>query len=267
MLLAGTFHTENAPVVQVVFCKFPSAVDKTAFACLTTINRCARLSGPKAKNFFNNSPSNSSMNPHIHVGGGWLVLLLALTAPGGAAPESAVPDGAVPPPAPTSVVAPAPTTAVETPAPTARPKVSPEIASQITSAIPVWIPPPPKPVDKPRQPPPPSDPEVVEMAPMIVQGNRLPRTEKMDWLTPHPKDVELVKTYITPFDRYFLNRFTLPLFGISKEERARMMYEEDKRLSDMKWINEQIDEIKLLDPAEAKTLLSVRNSTFDRKEP
>jgi len=76
----------------------------------------------------------------------------------------------------------------------------------------------------------------------------LPRTDKIDWLTPEAKDVELVKTYITPFDRYFLNRFTLPIFGISKEARARMMYEEDKRLRDMEWMNEQIDQIKRLDP-------------------
>jgi hypothetical protein len=45
------------------------------------------------------------------------------------------------------------------------------------------------------------------------------------------------------------------------------MYEEDKRLQNLKWINEQIDELKLLDPEEAKALQRARNSIFTRKPP
>jgi len=105
------------------------------------------------------------------------------------------------------------------------------------------------------------------MEPVVVQGARLPRTAEKDWLTPQARDMELVKTYITPFDRYFLNRFTLPIVGISPAARARMMYDEDKRLEDLGWINEQIDEVKRLDPAEGKFLLSFRNSFFSRPDP
>jgi hypothetical protein len=105
------------------------------------------------------------------------------------------------------------------------------------------------------------------MAPMIVWGDRLPKIARLDWLTPAARDTELVKTYITPFDRCFLNRFTLPIIGDSKEARARIMYEEDKRLENLDWINEQIDELKRLDPEEARVLLSFRNTTFGRTDP
>jgi hypothetical protein len=222
---------------------------------------------PESRNFFSNFRSNSLMNSHIHAGGGWLVLLLALTAPAGAAPEAAGPNAPTSPPAPANVAAPAPITAAGSPVATSTPRLSPEIASQITSALPVWSPPPAEPAAKPSTPPPPSDPEVVEMAKVVVWDHRLPRTDEMGWLTPHAKDVQLVKTYITPFDRYFLSRFTLPLFGSSAEARAREMYEEDKRLENLKWINEQIDEAKLLDSQEAKALLNSRNTTFERSDP
>jgi hypothetical protein len=204
------------------------------------------------------------MSLREHSGGGWLVLILALAAPAGAAPEPALPDGSSPPPVPANAPAPATVNAATSPAPKARPRLSPQIMSQISSAVPVWSPLPEKPAEKP---PPPPDPEVVKMAPVVVWGDRLPRTDEIDLLTPKARDVELVKRYITPFDRYFLNRLTLPIVGISKEARARMMYEEDKRLQDMKWINDQIDQVKVLDPEEARSLQKVRNTTFTRSEP
>jgi hypothetical protein len=80
-------------------------------------------------------------------------------------------------------------------------------------------------------------------------------------------DAELMKEYLTPFDREFLNRFTLPLYGISPEARASMMYEEDKRLRELQWLNDQIDAIKKLDPEAAKDLKKVRDDTFTRDEP
>ena len=104
------------------------------------------------------------------------------------------------------------------------------------------------------------------MEPFVVTDFMLPRIEPMEWLTPKAQDMDLVNRYITPFDRYFLNRLTVPLYGISKEARARMMYEEDKRLQDMKWINDEIDQIKLLDPEAAKELLKIRNNVFVRPE-
>ena len=102
------------------------------------------------------------------------------------------------------------------------------------------------------------------MAPVVVWDYRLPRIEEKEWLAPEALDAALVKEYIPPFDRYFLNRFTLPLFGMSQEARARMMYGEDKRLRDLRWMNDEIDQMKQLDPEAAKELKSIRNSTFTR---
>jgi hypothetical protein len=188
---------------------------------------------------------------------------LVLGASARAAPEAADPKASPAPPAsPPPVAASTTKPAAEQPAPKPRPRLSERITSQIVASIPPWHPPPPEPAEK--APPPPPDPDVVQMAPVVVRDSRLPRIEQKDWLTPKALDAELVKEYITPFDRYFLNRFTVPIVGISPTARARMMYEEDKRLRDLRWMNDEIDQMKQLDPEAAKELKSIRNSTFTR---
>ncbi|MFA5058343.1 MAG: hypothetical protein WC485_09540, partial [Opitutaceae bacterium] len=151
-----------------------------------------------------------------------------------------------------------------TPAPKPRPRLSPEITGLISSSVPVWKAPPPEPAEK--APPPPADPDTVKMAPVIVNSNKLPRVDEKEWLTPKAQDDVLMKEYLSDFDRV-LNHYTLPFIGISKEARARMMYTEDKRLQDLKWINDQIDQSMLTDPAAAKELKEVRDSTFTREDP
>jgi hypothetical protein len=132
-------------------------------------------------------------------------------------------------------------------------KLSSILASRIASTLPVWSPTLAKPAEK----PPPADPEVVAMAPMVVWGNRLPRIDEMEWLSPAALDAALVKKYMSS------SACLLNPFGLSAGP-ARIMYEEDKRLQNLKWINEQIDELKLLDPEEAKALQRARNSIFTR---
>jgi len=150
-------------------------------------------------------------------------------------------------------------------APQSRPRLSPQLAGQISSSLPIWRKPPPgKPATVP---PPPPAPDVVRMAPVIVNGTRLPRAGEKEWLTPEGRDYALVKRYLSALDSNVLNRFTLPLIGVSKEARARMMYEEDKRLEDLRWINDQIDELQRADPQAAKELQQIRNVTFSRTEP
>ena len=191
------------------------------------------------------------------------LLVLVLGASARAAPEAADPKASPAPPAsPPPVAANTKEPAAEPPAPKPRPRLSERITSQIVASIPPWHPPPPEPAEK--APPPPLDPDVVQMAPVVVRDSRLPRIEQKDWLTPKALDADLVKEYIPPFDRYFLNRFTVPIVGISPVARARMMYEEDKRLRDLRWMNDEIDQMKQLDPEAAKELNSIRNSTFTR---
>jgi hypothetical protein len=190
------------------------------------------------------------------------LLVLALGASIRAEPASDPSPDPAPPFAPL-IRAPVPqVTPAEKPVPKPRPKLSPQIVSQISASVPAWHPSPPEPAEKPAPPPP--DPDVVRMAPVVVKDYRLPRTEEKEWLTPKALDSALVKQYIPPFDRDFLNRYTLPIIGISPEARARTMYEEDKRLRDLKWINDTIDQVKGLDPGAAKELKEIRNSTFTR---
>ncbi len=151
------------------------------------------------------------------------------------------------------------------PAPKPRPRLSPEIAAQLVAGVPPWAPPPPE--QKPPAAPPPADAEVVPMKPVIVRGDRLPpRIDDKEWLTPKARTEVLTKQYLSDFDRTFLNRFTLPIIGISKEARAQMMYEEEKRLQDLKWMDDQIESAKKVDAAAAKDLTTIRDETFTRQE-
>jgi hypothetical protein len=185
-----------------------------------------------------------------------------------AAPDAAPSTNEPVAPAATKVTNETAATVVPTPAkpaaPKPRPRLSPQLTSELSTQLPVWSPPP---AEKAEKAPPPPDPDVVQMAPVIVRDNRLPRIDEKEWLTPKALDAMLVKEYLSDFDREFLNRFTLPLFGISKEARARMMYEEDKRLRDLQWMNDQIDQMKKLDAEAAKELTKVRNDTFTRDQP
>lgn len=149
------------------------------------------------------------------------------------------------------------------PVPKPRPRLSPLVMAQLSAQLPPWSPPPPERKDTPA--PPPADPDVVRMKPMIVNGNRLPQsTDAKEWLTPKARADLLTKEYLSDFDRTVLNRYTLPIVGISKEARAQMMYEEDKRLQDLRWINDQIEQASKVDPAEAKDLEAFRDDTFTR---
>lgn len=211
----------------------------------------------------------------------WFALIMALGAPAGAAPEAkdttGQPAGSGATTSTNEPVAPAAsnvtneTAATVVPnsakpaAPKPRPRLSPQLTTELSIQLPAWSLLPAEKVDQ--APPPPPDPDVVQMAPVIVKENRLPRVDEKEWLTPKALDAALVKEYLSDFDREILNRYTLPLYGVSKEARARMMYEEDKRLRDLQWINDQIDQLKKLDPQAAKELTKVRNDTFTRDQP
>ncbi len=225
------------------------------------------------------------MTVYAHSLASGLALLLAATAAAApdakdpAPPETAAPAAAERPAwaaAPTTTTAPAPAAAATDaatttdaaaarPAPRPRPRLSTAITSQIAGTVPAWKRPPPG--AKPKAPPPPDSPDVVRMAPVIVDAYRIPGAAEKEWMTPRGRDVLLMNQYLSSFDRNVLNRFTLPLIGVSNEARARMMYDEDKRLQDLRWINDRINELKAVDPAAAKELEQVRDATFVREEP
>lgn len=57
--------------------------------------------------------------------------------------------------------------------------------------------------------------------PRIVVRPSLNNVKIEELLTPAARDAALVKKHLSSFDRNFLNRFTLPWFGRSRESRAR----------------------------------------------
>ena len=210
-----------------------------------------------------------------------LALALALGVTAGAASDGADPAGdspapnvtpptkvppplaaATPPAEPATPVAPNPAKPV---APKPRPRLSPQLAAQVSTQLPVWSPTPAKKDDQsPPQPAASSDSDVVQMPRVVVQGDKLPRIDPKEWLTPKAWDGVLSKQYLSEFDRSVLSRYTLPLVGMTPEARARMLYEEDKRLRDLKWMNDQIDQLSRQDPAAAKALGEIRDQIFTR---
>lgn len=128
-------------------------------------------------------------------------------------------------------------------APPAAPKkraraMSPEVAAALAAASPKYTPAPPKPEPKPES-------ELQDMREIDKPMNTIVRLPKVVVQEPRPAvfsersihtekgltDIAM-RRYISDADRA-LNRFTLPLFGSSKESRALAMYAEDERLRNM----------------------------------
>jgi hypothetical protein len=89
-------------------------------------------------------------------------------------------------------------------------------------------------------------PNAIPMSPYIVKvkplEKRLPRPgavrrehdRPMDpFLSPDAFKDEVVKKYLSSFDRNFLNRWTLPLFGASNYQRAKALYDADVRAAEL----------------------------------
>lgn len=125
------------------------------------------------------------------------------------------------------------------PATPKRPRaMSAGVAAALAAASPKYTPPPPKAEPKPEE-------ELVDMREVDKPKNRIIRLPEYIVREPKPPvftersihtekgltDVA-VRRYISDVDRA-LNRFTLPLFGSSKEARALAMYAEDERLRNM----------------------------------
>jgi hypothetical protein len=121
--------------------------------------------------------------------------------------------------------------------------ISGEAAAALAAATPKYTPPPPKPppkpeeelvdareVDKPKN-------TIVRLPKYIVQEKKPPVFRERDINTAKGLTDIAMRRYISDFDRA-LNRWTLPIFGTSKEKRALAMYAEDERLRNMSDLND-----------------------------
>jgi hypothetical protein len=157
--------------------------------------------------------------------------------------------------------------------PTAGPKrsraISPDVAAALAAATPKYTPPPPKPepkpeeeqvdlrdVDKPKN-------QIIRLPKVIVQEPRPPVfTERAIHTEKGLTDIAM-RRYISDVDRA-LNRFTLPLFGTSKEARAMAMYEEDERLRNMSELESAASAVSKGDAAAGEYIRRESQKTFMR---
>ncbi|SDR72014.1 hypothetical protein [Opitutus sp. GAS368] len=164
--------------------------------------------------------------------------------------------------------------AAPAPATPPSPALSAEIAQQLTATLPGYVPPAPA---KPVEPIVPTatnireqsiarapdnqkagtpDPEVLELPKITVKQQPKPRVRLGEGTILGPKafNDELAKKNLSAFDRNFLNKFTLPLFGTSAADRAREDYniaQKQQFLSDVSTIAKAAEQT---DPAAAKAL-------------
>jgi len=131
--------------------------------------------------------------------------------------------------------------------------ISPDIAAQLSAATPKYTPPPPKPavteeeepdlrdVDKPKN-------GIIRLPKYVVHEKPPPMlTERAVYTKSGLADLAK-KRYLTEGYRAF-NRFTLPLFGVSAETQAMMLYEEDERLQNISALTEDARMVSASDKA------------------
>ena len=100
------------------------------------------------------------------------------------------------------------------------------------------------------------DPEVLELPKITVRQQPKPRVRLGEGTILGPKafNEDLAKKNLSGFDRNFLNKFTLPLFGTSAADRAR----EDYNLAQKQQFQDDVSTIakaaEQTDPAAAKAL-------------
>jgi hypothetical protein len=167
-----------------------------------------------------------------------------------------------------SAAAPRPDAAA--PAPRRSRAISGDVAAALAAAAPKYTPPPPKPEPKPES-------ELVDMREIDKPKNSIVRLPK--YVVTEPKPVILseravhtekgltdiaMRRYISDMDRA-LNRWTLPLFGTSKESRALAMYAEDERLKNMSDLRDAADNAAKSDPSAGSYIRRSSQETYLRK--
>ena len=148
--------------------------------------------------------------------------------------------------------------------------ISGEAAAALAAAAPKYTPPPPPP-----PPPPPEEEQVdlrdvdkpkntiVRLPKYIVQEKKPPVFRERDIYTEKGLAEIAMRRYSTEADRA-LNRWTLPIIGMSKEARALAMYAEDERLRNMSDLREAGLNAARTDPSAGDFILRESRKTYLR---
>lgn len=162
--------------------------------------------------------------------------LLVLAAGTCATAQTPEPEGETPAPLAAEGRAPAPAAATPAPSGTRSERaVSPALAAALAERMPRYNPPPPPrertqeeiDAEQPRN-------RIIRLPQMIVEGQRPPVFRERDLHTEKGMAELAVNRYLSELDRGVLNRYTLPLFGQSNEQRALAAYAEEERLRNMR---------------------------------
>jgi hypothetical protein len=101
---------------------------------------------------------------------------------------------------------------------------------------------------------------------MIVEGERPPVFTEREIHTKKGLAELAMSRYLSEVDRGVLNRFRLPVIGMSNEERALEQFREDERLRNMALTQEQIEVLRRTNPEEAARLQETAHDTFIRRD-
>lgn len=147
--------------------------------------------------------------------------------------------------------------------------ISPEVSAALSAVSPKYTPPPPKPepkpeseqvdmrdVDKPKN-------TIVRLPKYIVTEQKPPVFSERAITTDKGLADIAVRRYISEVDRA-MNRFTIPLFGASMEQRALAMYAEDERLKNMADLRDAAVDAAKTDPAAGAYILRATRDTYMR---
>lgn len=136
----------------------------------------------------------------------------------------------------------------EKPAPTDR--LSDEAAQKLTALLPKFNP------GEPPKPAPAPNPDVLELPKVTVRHKPRPRLGDIVMMTPTAFNEKLAKEKLTPLDRDFLNKFTLPSWfgGTSAADRAREDYNREMKAQLMGEVSDISRAVDAVDPAQAKAL-------------
>lgn len=158
-------------------------------------------------------------------------------------------------------------TATEDQAPRAR-AISSNLADALAASMPKYNPPPkPAPkapgeevdlreIDKPRN-------QIIRLPQYVVREERPPVFTEREISTTKGLNAIALRRYFSQTG-LALNRFTVPLFGISKEAYAQMLYAEDERLRNIAELESAAAAVNLVDPANARKLKEATRDTYQR---
>lgn len=111
-------------------------------------------------------------------------------------------------------------------------------------------------VDKPRN-------QIIRLPEYIVQEKKPPVFRERDIYTEKGL-AELAKRRYLSQSVQALNRYTIPLFGMSAEAYAMMLYAEDERLQNISELNATADDVSLVDPENAREIREATRDTYQR---